>query len=142
MSANKSRNGRNGGTGRKTPDPARTAAEKLEKRQTAYLFSCAGGILWVVPAASSLVIGILSDGMSPGFILAFAVLALGIPNSLFAINAYKKKSGRSAVIAFDCVLAALHAAVLFFIGTWYIILAPALVLLFVMMAVSDVIENH
>ena len=141
MSAKKGPN-KNPGTGRNAPDPARLEKDRLEKRQTAYLFSCAGGILWVVPAASSLVIGIVSDGMSPGVILAFAVLALGIPNSLFAINAYKKKSGRKTVIALDCALAVLHAAALYFIGTWYVILSPALILLFVMMATSDVIENH
>ena len=133
---------KNPGAGADASRTARPESDKLDKRRTAYLFSCAGGILWVVPAASSLAIGILSDGMSVGFILAFAVLALGIPNSLFAINAYKKKSGRPAVIAFDCALAALHAAAAFLIRTWYVILSPALILLIVMIAVSDVIERN
>ena len=123
-----------GGTG-----PEKAAGEK---RQTAYLFSCAGGILWVVPAVSSLFIGILTDGMSPGFAAAIAVLVLGIPNSLFAIDAYKKKSRRSLVLLFDAVLAALHLAVAFLIRTWYVILSPALILLIVMMIVSDVIDRR
>lgn len=121
---------------------AGTAQARAEKRRTAYLFSCAGGMLWVVPALSSLAIGILSDGMSVGFGLAIAALLLGIPNSLFAISAYKKKSGRPAVIALDLVLTALHIAAAVFIRTWAVILAPAAVLLLVMAAVSDVIVNH
>lgn len=120
-------------------DPAKSRAEK---RQTAYLFSCAGGMLWVVPALSSLFIGILTDGMSAGFILAIAALVLGIPNSLFALSAYRKKSGRGAVIAFDAVLLVLHAVTAVFIRTWYVILSPAAVLLIVMIAVSDVITEH
>ena len=118
------------------------AKSREEKRQTAYLFSCAGGILWVVPALSSLFIGIMTDGMSPGFILAIAALVLGIPNSLFAISAYRKKSGRGAVIAFDCALIALHIVSAVFIRTWYVILSPALILLVVMIAVSAVITEH
>lgn len=130
----------NGGRGRQ-PGPVQEKSRE-EKRQTAYLFSCAGGILWVVPAVSSLFIGIMTDGMSAGFVLAIAALVLGIPNSLFAMAAYRKKSGRGAVIALDCVLAALHVASAVFIKTWYVILSPALILLVVMIAVSDVIVNH
>ena len=132
--------GRNSGGGRQT-GPVQEKSRQ-EKRQTAYLFSCAGGILWVVPAVSSLFIGIMTDGMSAGFVLAIAALVLGIPNSLFAMSAYRKKTGRCAVIALDCVLAALHIASAVFIKTWYVILSPALVLLVVMIAVSDVITNH
>ena len=129
-----------GGGGRQSGPVQEKSRE--EKRQTAYLFSCAGGILWVVPAVSSLFIGIMTDGMSAGFILAVAALVLGIPNSLFAMAAYRKKSGRGAVIALDCVLAALHVVSAVFIKTWYVILSPALILLIVMIAVSDVIANH
>ena len=127
---------------RNTPDPARIEKEKREKRQSAYIFACAGGLLWVVPAVSSLALGIVTDGMSPGFVLAIAALVLGIPNSLFAINAYKRKSRRTAVIVFDCALAVLHIAAAVLIRPWYLILSPALILLIVMIAVSDVIENH
>ena len=136
--------GRSGGQNRGARDGAGTVRgkDRAEKRQTAYLFSCAGGILWVVPAVSSLFIGIMTDGMSPGFALAIAALVLGIPNSLFAMAAYRKKSGRAAVIALDGLLIALHLTAAVFIRTWYVILSPALILLIVMIAVSDVIANH
>lgn len=132
--------GQNRGGTRKTGMVQEKSRE--EKRQTAYLFSCAGGILWVVPAVSSLAIGIMTDGMSAGFIIAIAALVLGIPNSLFAMAAYRKKSGRGAVVALDCLLAALHVCAAVFIRTWAVILSPALILLIVMIAVSDVIEKH
>ena len=131
-----------GGRNRNQRQAAAPGKSRAEKRQTAYLFSCAGGMLWVVPAISSLVIGILSDGMSAGFGLAIAVLLLGIPNSLFALSAYRKKKGRVPVIAADAVLIALHLCAAWFIRPWYVILSPALILLCVMIAVSDVIGNR
>jgi len=134
--------GKNGGGRNRKQRQADPVKSGAEKRQTAYLFSCAGGMLWVVPAISSLVIGILSDGMSAGFGLAIAVLLLGIPNSLFALSAYRKKKGRGLVIAADAVLIALHLCTAWFIRPWYVILSPALILLAVMIAVSDVIENR
>ena len=137
---NRKSGGQNRNGNRKT-GPVREKSRE-EKRQTAYLFSCAGGILWVVPALSSLAIGLMTDGMSAGFILAVAALILGIPNSLFAMSAYRKKSGRGAVVALDCLLAALHVCAAVFIRTWAVILSPAVILLLVMIAVSDAIEKH
>ena len=131
-----------GGRNRNQSQTAAPGKSRAEKRQTAYLFSCAGGMLWVVPAISSLVIGILSDGMSAGFGLAIAVLLLGVPNSLFALSAYRKRKGRGPVIAADAVLIALHLCTAWFIRPWYVILSPALILLAVMIAVSDVIGNR
>ena len=128
-------------TAAKRPGPV-AEKSKAEKRQTAFLFSCVGGILWVVPALSSLALGILSDGMSPAFGAAIAVLLLGIPNSLFAMDSFSKRKRRAAVIACDAVLIAAHIALVFFLRTWYVILSPAAVLCAVMIAVSDVIENH
>ena len=115
---------------------------KAEKRQTAYLFSCIGGILWVVPALSSLALGILTDGMSPAFIAAIVLLLLGIPNSLHAMDAFSKRKRRPLVIAFDGVLIAGHIAVAVLLKAWYAILSPAAILLIVMIVVSDVIEKH
>ena len=137
-------NRKDGGRNRNGTRKTGTVREKSreEKRQTAYLFSCAGGILWVVPALSSLAIGIMTDGMSAGFILAIAALILGIPNSLFAMSAYRKKSGRGAVVALDCLLTALHVCAAVFVRTWAVILSPAVILLLVMIAVSDAIEKH
>ena len=119
-----------------------TEKSKAEKRQTAFLFSCVGGILWVVPGLSSLALGILSDGMSPAFGAAIAVLLLGIPNSLFAMDSFSKRKRRAAVVSCDAVLIAMHAAVAFFVRSWFMSLSPAAVLLLVMILVSDVIENH
>ena len=136
----------NGKGGGKKQGGSRTAAapgkSREEKRQTAYLFACAGGMLWVVPALSSLFIGILTDGMTAGFGLAIAALILGIPNSLFALSAYRKKAHRGIVIACDALLIALHLVTAFLIRPWYVILSPALILLAVMIAVSDVITSQ
>ena len=136
MSARNGNGQKRGGSAKTAADPVKT---KLEKRRSAYLFACAGGMLWVVPALSSLLIGILTDGMSAGFGLAIAVLLLGVPNSLFALSAYRKKKGRGIVIACGGLLIALHLVTAFFIRPWYAILSPALILLIVMIAVSDVI---
>ncbi|MBQ4349780.1 MAG: hypothetical protein IIU08_00810 [Clostridia bacterium] len=113
-----------------------------DKRQTAFIFTCIGGILYVVPAVSALYLGVVTDGWGLGFILGMAAMALGIPNSLFAMNAYGKKRHRALVCVFDAVLIALHLAVLPMIGTWYLILSPALILLVLMIVFSGVIENH
>ena len=135
-----SRNSRNPNSRAQTGPAA--AKSKAEKRQTAYLFSCIGGILWVVPGLSSLALGILTDGMSPAFAAAVAVLLLGIPNSLHAMDAFSKRKRRPAVIVCAAVLLAAHIALAFFLRAWYAVLAPAAVLLIVMIAVSDVIEKH
>ena len=128
-------------TAAKRPGPV-AEKSKAEKRQTAFLFSCVGGILWVVPALSSLALGILTDGMSPAFGAAIAVLLLGIPNSLLAMDSFSKRKRRAAVISCDAVLFAMHAVIAFLLRSWYVILSPAAVLLIVMIVVSDVIENH
>lgn len=121
---------------------AQSGKSPAEKRQTVYLFTCIGGILYVVPCLSALLLGIVTDGMSPAFILAIAAAVLGIPNSLFAMHAFSKRKFRGVVIACDAVLIALHLAALPLLGAWYFILAPAFVLLVLMIAFSDVIVNH
>ena len=115
---------------------------QLTKRQTAFLFSCIGGILYVVPAVSALYLGVVTDGMSPGFLLGFAAMLLGIPNSLFAINAYGKHRYRPLVCLFAAVLIVLHLAALFLLRTWYAILSPALILLILMIVFSGVIDEN
>ena len=61
-------------------DPGKSRAEK---RQTAYLFSCAGGMLWVVPAVSSLFIGILNTAIC--LLLGYPIAYL-LANSRFNKN--------------------------------------------------------
>ena len=112
------------------------------KRQNVFLFTCIGGILYVVPALSALYLGVVTDGWTPGFILGMAAAVLGIPNSLFAINAFGKKKHRPLVVSFAALLIVLHLAVLPQLGSWYLILSPALVLLALMIVFSGVIENH
>ena len=112
------------------------------QRQTAFIFSCIGGILYVVPAVSSLYLGVVTDGMSPGFILGIAAVLLGIPNSLFAMNAYGKHKFRPLVCVFAAVLIVLHLAALFLLRTWYAILSPALILLILMIVFSGVIDEN
>ena len=119
-----------------------SSSGQLTKRQTAFIFSCIGGILYVVPAVSSLYLGVVTDGMSPGFILGIAAVLLGIPNSLFAINAYGKHKFRPLVCVFAAVLIVLHLAALFLLRTWYAILSPALILLILMIVFSGVIDEN
>ena len=121
------------------PVPSGTASQKS---QTAYIFACVGGILYVVPALSAVFLGVTADGMSAGFILAIAAAVLGIPNSLFAMHAYSKRKYRPGVIVSASALIVLHLVCLPMLGTWYIILAPALVLLVLMIVFSSVIGNH
>ncbi len=104
-------------------------------------FSCIGGILYVVPAVSALYLGVVTDGMSPGFLLGAAAMLLGIPNSLFAINAYGKHKYRPLVCVFAAALIVLHLAALFLLRTWYAILSPALILLILMIVFSGVIDG-
>ncbi|MBR5366207.1 MAG: hypothetical protein IK132_08220 [Clostridia bacterium] len=113
----------------------------LTKRQTAFLFTCIGGILYVVPALSALYLGVISEGWTPGFILGMAAAVLGIPNSLFAIHAYGKKRYRPLVCSFAALLIVLHLIVLPQLGSWYLILSPAIVLLVLMIVFSGVITD-
>ena len=113
------------------------------KRQTVFLFTCIGGILYVIPALSALYLGVISDGAwTPGFILGMAAAVLGIPNSLFAIHAFGKKRYRPLVCSFAALLIALHLIVLPQLGAWYFILSPAFVLLVLMIVFSGVITEH
>ncbi len=113
-----------------------------EKRQTVFIFTCIGGILYVVPALSAVFLGVTADGMSMGFILGIVAVVLGIPNSLFAMHAFSKRKFRPFVIAAASVLIALHLVCLPMLGAWYFILSPALILLVLMIVFSSVIENH
>ena len=117
----------------------RGSGGEMTKRQTAFIFSCIGGILYVVPALSALYLGIVTDGMSPGFILGITAMLLGIPNSLFAINAYGKHKYRPLVCLFAALLVLLHLAALYLLRAWYFVLSPALVLLVLMIVLSGVI---
>ena len=65
----------------------------------------------------------------------------GIPNSLFAINAYGKKRYRPLVCSFAALLIVLHLVVLPQLGTWYLILSPSIVLLVLMIVFSGVITE-
>ena len=112
------------------------------KRQNVFLFTCIGGILYVVPALSALYLGVVTDGWTPGFILGMAAAVLGIPNSLFAISAFGKKKHRPLVVSFAVLLIVLHLVVLPQLGSWYLILSPALVLLALMIVFSGVITEH
>ena len=126
------------------PKKKQTSSGKTpaEKRTTAFLFSCIGGILYVIPCISAIFLGIVTDGMSPAFILGIVAVVLGIPNSLFAMHAFSERKYRGIVIACDAVLIVLHLIVLPFLGTWYIILSPAFLLLVLNIAFSDTIVNH
>ena len=128
------------------PEPTKkqtpSAKTPAEKRQTVFLFTCIGGILYVVPCLSALFLGIMTDGMSPAFILAIVTVVLGIPNSLFAMHAFSKRKYRGIVIACDAVLLVLHLVTLPLLGAWYFILSPAFILLALMIAFSDVIVRH
>ena len=113
------------------------------KRQNVFLFTCIGGILYVVPALSALYLGVISDGAwTPGFLLGMAAAVLGLPNSLFAIHAFGKKRYRPLVCSFAALLIVLHLIVLPQLGSWYLILSPALVLLVLMIVFSGVITEH
>ncbi|MBR4205483.1 MAG: hypothetical protein IKQ92_08400 [Clostridia bacterium] len=121
----------------------KSSAGTPDKRPTVFLFSCIGGILYVVPALSAIFLGVTAEGgMSTGFILGIVALALGIPNSLFAMRAFSKRKYRPPVIAAASALIALHLVCLYMLGTWYVMLSPALILLVLMIVFSSVIENH
>ncbi len=117
-------------------------AAALEKRQTRFLFPCVANILYVIPCLCCLGMGILSDGFTPAYIFAIVTVLLALPTSFFAIFAYKQKKFRGLVILLNAVVIACHVGVCLLIGAWYVIMAPALLLLLLMIAFSGIITKH
>lgn len=123
--------------GMKLPDS--TASEK---RQTRFMFTCVANILYLIPSLMSLGISIMYEGVTPGGILGIITSVLAVPFALFVMRLYKKKSGRRTAVLCAAGMIVLHLVCAAFLRGWYIIMSPAMILDALMIAWSDVIENH
>ncbi|MBE6541085.1 MAG: hypothetical protein E7672_01395 [Ruminococcaceae bacterium] len=116
---------------------------KSEKKQTRFLFTCVANILYVFPCLMSLGIVMASEGgVTPPLIFAFATVILAVPFAILVLNLYKKKKGRTLAILCSAVMIALHIVCASLLGTWYLVLAPAMILDALLIVWSDVIVNH
>lgn len=122
---------------RKTPEPT-----KAEKRQTYFIFTCIGGILYVIPCLSCLFLGVASEGWSNAFLLAVITVLLAVPAALGAMAAFKAKKYRGVILAADAVMIGLHLASALLIGSWYLVMAPAFLLFVLNIVWSDVITKR
>ena len=113
-----------------------------EKKQNRFIFCCIGLILYAMPCMSCLMIPILTEGFTPAMTAALAAVAAGIAAGFFGMSRFKAKTGRSLVILTASAVIALHILAAVLIGTWYIILAPELILLVLLMIWSDVIGSN
>lgn len=112
-----------------------------EKRDTRFIFACVGGILYIVPSLSCLAFGILSDGMSPKFILTIITLLCALPVSFLGMYFYRKKTGKAILISICAVHIMLHIASLIACSAWYLILLPDLVLTMLIMTHSGALDK-
>ena len=122
---------------RKAPEPTRA-----EKRQTRFIFTCIGNILYIIPCLSCLFLGVASDGWSNAFLIALITIGLALPAALFAMHAFKVKKLRGLVILADAVMLALHLVSALLVGSWYLVMAPAFFLFVLNIVWSDVIVNR
>lgn len=113
-----------------------------EKKQNRFVFACVANILYIIPCLSCLAMGILLDGFGGSFVFAIVTMVLNLPASLIFLNMYKKKKGRMTCTVISAVIMLLHIVSIFFIGTWYLIMAPSFLLYCLIIAWSDVVENH
>lgn len=111
----------------------------FEKRQNRFIFCCIGLILYAMPCMSCLMIPILSEGFTPAMTAALITVAAGVAEGFLGMNRFKVKKGRPVLILSAAVILALHILTAFLLRTWYIILAPELILLVLLMLWSDVI---
>lgn len=119
-----------------------TPRPNSEKANTRFIFAGVANVLYIAPCIMCLAFGILSDGFSTPFIAAIATAVLAAPVSFIALYCYKQKKGRSLVLISAAVLLVCHIVTAVLITTWYLILAPSLVLTLILIAYSNVIEDH
>ncbi len=105
-----------------------------EKIAARYMFACIAGILYIAPCMMCLAFGVMTEGFSAKFIAAFITAALALPVSLMGLSCYKRHKGRTLLTACVFVQIAAHLVTAFLITTWYLILAPALVLSLILLA--------
>lgn len=113
-----------------------------EKANTRYIFSCVANILYVAPCIMCLAFGVMTEGFTVPFLLAFIAAAMALPVAFTGLYCYKQHKGRRIVLALAAVQLVLHIVTAVLVTTWYLILAPAFILTLVLIASSKVIENH
>ena len=114
-----------------------------EKKQTRFLFTCVANILYVFPCLMSLGIIYAADGkITLPLIFSCVTVLLAVPYAILVLNLYKKKKGRMIAILCSAIMIALHLICASLLGTWYLVLAPAMILDALLIVWSDTIVNH
>ncbi len=112
-----------------------------EKEINRYVFVCMGLILYLMPCLSCLWLGMASDGLTGAYIFAIATEVLSVPVGFLGISAMKKPALRKWCIFGAAVLMAAHVACIVLLTTWYLIMAPTLVLLALFIPWSSVVKK-
>jgi len=114
----------------------------FEKRQNRFIFCCIGLILYTMPCMSCLMVPILTEGFTPAMISALVTVFAGVAAGFIGMNRFKAKKGRAVIILTAAVILALHIFTAALIGAWYIIIAPELILLVLLVIWSDVVNGN
>ncbi len=112
-----------------------------EKEINRYVFVCIGLILYLMPCLSCLWLGTASAGLTAPFILAIVTELLAVPLGFMGISAMKKPALRKWCILLAALLMAMHVACAVMLLSWYLIMAPTLVLLALMIPWSAVVNK-
>lgn len=109
------------------------------KTEQRFVFSCAAGMLYIMPSVMCLLFGMMTEGFSYKFVIAFITAGMAFPPAIVGLNAYKKHKNRSLVYALIILQLIAHLIAGYFLTTWYIILLPAAILALMMCVTAKVI---